>query len=143
MAGEEVVVMSALSKLNSRQRAFVENLAKGMAQGRAYEAAGYKARGGVADAHASRLAGNGKVAAALAEIQASTPEIADRAERQRFWTEMLRDAGADPRVRLKASELLGRAGADFVERHEHSGSLTVEHASTALLSALGVPNDEA
>ena len=47
-------------------------------------------------------------------------EIADRDERQRFWSEVMRDDGQAMRDRLRASDLLGRSTGDFVERHEHS-----------------------
>jgi phage terminase small subunit len=47
--------------------------------------------------------------------------IATRQERQEFWSKIVRDSGEDMRHRLKASELLGRSEADFVERIEESG----------------------
>jgi hypothetical protein len=37
-------------------------------------------------------------------------------QRQRFWTEVMEDPKLDTQTRLKASELLGRAECDFVER---------------------------
>lgn len=121
--------MSALDRLNARQRRFVEGVASGMAAGRAYEAAGYRATGDTADQAASRLLSrNVKVATALAEVQSATPEIADRAERQRWWTRVFRGhEDADMRARLKASELLAKAGGDFVEKREieHRGAVPV------------------
>ena len=42
--------------------------------------------------------------------------IATREERQRFWTNVVRDESADMRDRLRASELLGRSEGDFLER---------------------------
>jgi hypothetical protein len=110
---------SPLDALNARQRRFVELLAGGMAAGRAYEQAGYSVAGDKADQSASRMLRNDKVSAALASIQKSTPQIADRAERQQFWTEVMRDPDEDMKHRLKAAELLGKAGADFIARHEH------------------------
>jgi len=53
--------------LNQRQRRFADLVLEGHAQGRAYELAGYKARGDSADVNASRLLGNARVAAYLAE----------------------------------------------------------------------------
>lgn len=47
--------------------------------------------------------------------------IADALERRRFWTSMMRDPEYEPKDRLKASELLAKAGGDFVERREISG----------------------
>ena len=49
--------------------------------------------------------------------------IATREERQRFWTAMFRDELQDSKDRLKASELLGRSEADFIERMHHTGSI--------------------
>ena len=62
----------------------------------------------------------------LAEIKARetvrrTPLIASRAERQQFWSSVMRDADQQMRDRLKAAELLGKSEADFVERQEVSG----------------------
>lgn len=55
--------------LTDRQRRFAELLVQGTAAGRAYEAAGYAARGDAADACASRLLGNAKVAAYLGHLR--------------------------------------------------------------------------
>ena len=62
----------------------------------------------------------------LAEIKArdtirSTPLIASRAERQQFWSSVMRDKDQQMRDRLKAAELLGKSEADFVERQEITG----------------------
>lgn len=62
----------------------------------------------------------------LAEIKAREtkrrqPMIASREERQAFWTSLMRDPKAMAMARLKASELLGKSEADFVERQEISG----------------------
>ncbi len=42
--------------------------------------------------------------------------VADREERMSFWTRVMRDEGTDPAHRLKASELLGKACGDFLQR---------------------------
>jgi phage terminase small subunit len=47
--------------------------------------------------------------------------IATREERQSFWTSVMRDSGQEMKDRLRAAELLGKAHADFLDRHEHSG----------------------
>ena len=44
--------------------------------------------------------------------------IADREERQAFWTSVLRDEGTDLKDRLRASELLARSEGDFLDRIE-------------------------
>jgi len=50
---------------NPKHEIFAQELAKGVSQASAYEAAGYKP----SEQHASRLASNGKVQARIAEIQ--------------------------------------------------------------------------
>lgn len=61
------------------------------------------------------------IVAALENLRAnhSNAAIATREERQSFWTRIMHDDGEDMRHRLKASELLGKSQADFLERHEH------------------------
>lgn len=46
---------------------------------------------------------------------------AAKEDRQAFWTRVMLDEKANMMFRLKASELLGKAQGDFIERHEHSG----------------------
>lgn len=53
------------------------------------------------------------------------PAIAGRLERQAFWTTQMRDNSAKLPDRLKASELLGRSNADFTEKFEVKGELTL------------------
>lgn len=55
--------------LNSRQEAFCRGLAEGLSQSAAYVRAGYKPRGPVADAEASRMVRNPKVASRLSELR--------------------------------------------------------------------------
>lgn len=55
--------------LNDRQRRFVELLVSGMAAGRAYEAAGYDAKGRQADAAASRLLTNASIKAEVKSMR--------------------------------------------------------------------------
>lgn len=49
-------------------------------------------------------------------VQSNT-DIATRQERQRFWTEAMRDNELSMVHRNRASELLGKSEADFVEVH--------------------------
>lgn len=51
--------------------------------------------------------------------------IASREERQRFWTEILRNEEEDMKHRLKASELLGKSFCDFSERREVQAEVSV------------------
>lgn len=100
------------SRLSAQQRRFVDAYA-----GNATEAAriaGYN--------HPTRLGGQlvriPHIAAAIRarEDTRMAPHIADREERQAFWTAMMRDTNKTPTERLKASELLGRSEGDFIDR---------------------------
>jgi hypothetical protein len=102
-----------MDDLSPRHRRFVELVASGMPAGRAYTAAGYAAEGASAEACASRLLGSARVSEALTAVQASTEDIADRAERQRFLTAVLRDGDQPTRDRLRACEILGRMAGDY------------------------------
>ena len=56
--------------LTARQEAFCRNLAEGCSQFEAYRKAGYRSKGrNATDAHAARLARNGKVADRVAELK--------------------------------------------------------------------------
>ncbi|WP_224543681.1 terminase small subunit [Mesorhizobium sp. CA16] len=57
--------------MNTRQERFCLGLAEGLPQSRAYIEAGYAARGNAAEASASQLLRNPKVAARIAELQAA------------------------------------------------------------------------
>lgn len=106
-------------KLTTRQRRFVE----------AYD--GNATQAAIAAGYSQKIARQmGQVnmtkRVILAEIKAretirSTPLIASRAERQQFWSSVMRDKQQQMRDRLKAAELLGKSEADFVERQEITG----------------------
>lgn len=49
--------------------------------------------------------------------------IADREERQRFWTNLMRDTDQDPYVRLRASENLAKVDGDFTYKVKYESSL--------------------
>lgn len=49
-------------------------------------------------------------------------KIATRAERQQFWSYIMRNEFIETKDRLKASELLGRSEGDFLDRHDHSST---------------------
>ena len=82
-----------------------------------------------------RLLAKVGVQQAIHERAQSDPAVWTREHRQRFWTAVASGAvsykGAALRDRLKASELLGRSQADFTDRLEHSGKVTLEEALTA------------
>lgn len=52
------------------------------------------------------------------EAKKVRPHIASREDRQKFWTKTMQDMTADLKNRLRASELLGKSEADFIERIE-------------------------
>ena len=106
-------------KLTTRQRRFVEAYDGNATQ--AAIAAGYSEKTAEVIGHE-----NLRKPKILAEIKArevvrSTPLIASRAERQQFWSSVMRDKEQMMRDRLKAAELLGKSEADFVERQEITG----------------------
>lgn len=69
-----------------------------------------------------------QIAKAIAARQANEigPAIADRQARQRFWSNVMADERRELAMRLRASELLGKSEADFVERNIHEIGLTLE-----------------
>lgn len=111
-------------KLTPKQRRFVEAYA---ASGNATQAAieaGYSARN--AGKIGPRLVGKSGIAEAIKALseQESGRNIASAEERQEFWSKVMRGKvdGADLSHRLKASELLGKAQGDFLNRHELNGA---------------------
>lgn len=85
-----------------------------------------------AEKQASRLLGNVGIRRAIDERAKSDPIVWTREQRQRFWTTIASGAAgyddADLRDRLKASEMLGRSQADFVDTVKHTGTVTLEQA---------------
>ena len=109
----------ARNELTAKQRRFVEAYDGNATQ--AAIAAGYSEKTAEVIGHE-----NLRKPKILAEIKArevvrSTPLIASRAERQQFWSSVMRDKEQMMRDRLKAAELLGKSEADFVERQEITG----------------------
>jgi len=85
---------------------------------RAAELAGYAAPRQAG----SRLLTNRDIREAVDARVEDDPTIATREDLQRFWTDtMLGMAGQQPRDQLKASELLAKSQAVFIERHRHEG----------------------
>ena len=64
-----------------------------------------------------------KEAIAEREKISSESRIADRQERQSFWTGVMRDPAEKMQDRLRAAELLGKSECDFVEKVEMKGTL--------------------
>lgn len=121
--------------LTPKQQAFVDAYAGNGVE--AARLAGYAGDAKVLAVTASRLLADAKVADAIArrshlvekarqEAQVVAGRIATRAERQAFWTQVMCAESQRMSDRLKAAELLGKSEADFVERLQHEGKLTLE-----------------
>lgn len=102
--------------LNSRQRKFADAYSGNAKE--AAIAAGYSAK--TAKAQGSRLLAQPEVAAAIRarEDVEGAATIANRRQRQEFWTQVMRDEKIDIALRLRASELLAKSEGDFLERHQ-------------------------
>jgi hypothetical protein len=108
-------------KLSERERRFVEAF-MGKAAGNATKAAiaaGYSVKS--ARRSGTRLSTKRHIREAIAARQKDDPAVADREERQRFLTSMMRDIEGHPLARLKACDQLSKIGGDYIERHEHAG----------------------
>lgn len=110
--------------LSERERRFVDAY-MGPAAGNASEAcrlAGYSIK--AATVQGARMLAKASIQSAIAERVKADPQIATRDERQRLWSDIAFGRGvyADAALkdRIRASELLGKSQADFVERHEHA-----------------------
>ena len=120
--------------LTQKQRKFVEAYAGNATE--AARVAGYTGTPRSLESMASRLLRNVEVAAALKTRgeKSINKLIANREERQSFWTKAMRGDTVTPE-QLKASELLGRSEADFLDRSETSGELVIR--------IVEIPEDEA
>lgn len=111
--------------LNARQQAFVDAYdGDGVAAARK---AGYSGTPEVLAITASKLLRVPKVREAIEARRATATKanIASREERQGFWTSVMRDQDGPMFDRLKASELLGKSEADFLERHDHNVAASI------------------
>lgn len=112
--------------LSLRRRRFVEAIC-GVAVGNATMAAsiaGYAGSAATLATTGSRLLRNAKVREAIAAIRA--PEILRPVELQLLWTDIAlgeRLPDAEPKDRIKASELIAKAQGVFVTRHKHEGEV--------------------
>jgi hypothetical protein len=117
-----------MDKPTEKQRRFVEAY-MGEAAGNATEAAslaGYAGNRKTLEAVGRENLAKPRIAQMILQAQQSDPLIATREDRQRFWTRVMMGLEPDVRMadRLKASELLGKASADFIERHEVNAKVT-------------------
>ena len=115
--------------IGSKQLAFAREYLKDFNATQAALRAGYSPNSpSSAAVTASRLLRNPNVRAEIAKAnaKAARANIADVAELQEFWTGYTRNDSKDDNVRLKASDLLGKSQAAFVEKHVHDVNLTLE-----------------
>ena len=135
--------------MTERERRFVDAY-MGAAAGNGTEAAKAAGYGSPRQA-ASRLLTKSSVSDEIATRQAkiaterdkalaivATADIRTRVERQQWWSKVMWDETVPWPIRVKASELLGRSEADFVDRHEHSGKdggpIAIEDVRTQLVA---------
>ena len=106
-------------KLTPKQKKFIEAYAGNATE--AAKAAGYSEK--TAYSAGQRLLKDVEIQNAIREREEmeARERIATRQQRQEFWTNLMRDRKRKDFVRLKASELLGKSEADFIERLKVSG----------------------
>lgn len=117
-------IRSSLDGLTPKERKFIEAYTDNATK--AAIAAGYSEK--TAGRNAGRLMKKEVIRARIEAKQKQDIERlgATREERLGFWRNIMNDPNQKPEVRLKASELLGRANADFVERVESSGRVEIQ-----------------
>jgi phage terminase small subunit len=105
-------------KLTTRQEKFAQ-----IYEGNGVDAArkaGYTGGESALGVISHKLLKNAKIVEEIQGRQSKeiAPLIASREQRQKFWTETMNNSEAEMRDRLKASELLGKSEADFIDRTE-------------------------
>ena len=133
----------AEQELTSKQERFIE-----LYNGNATETArqsGYSEK--TARQQGARLLSNVVISQAIRDRDNESKHIriADRTSRQKFWTKIMDDEDETMRERRKASELLGRSEADFVERRDVRVETdkrfnTIQNEAEDLINRLGGGN---
>ena len=113
-------------KPTAKQQAWIDYYKQGHTATEAARLAGYKANSG----HSFESIGHENLRKLEDLIKdrdsvLEAPRIADMAEINAFWTEVLRDEEADIKDRLKASELRAKAAGGFVSNVTLTGSIPV------------------
>lgn len=112
---------------NNRHEAFAQAIAKGLAARTAYKAAGYGASDKAAEACASRLLTDAKVAARVLELQSkaarkvevTVESIARELEEARVLAIAEKQSSAAVAASMGKAKLFGL----IIEKHKHSGSI--------------------
>ena len=103
-------------KLRAKQQAWIDYYKQGHTAAEAARLAGY--RGKNHDVIGSQNLVKLKDYIADRDAVLEAPRIADMAEINAFWTDVIRDQANDLKDRLKASELRVRATGGFVDKQE-------------------------
>lgn len=113
-------------RLTTKQLRFIAFYAGNAAD--AARRAGYQGTDDSLSTCGRKLLADPRIAEAIRARQEAedAPHIASRQERQAFWTRTMKNVQAALSDRLRASELLGKSEGDFIERHRHEGTLTLE-----------------
>lgn len=106
-------------KLTAKQQAWIDYYKQGHTATESARLAGYKAQSdnsfqSIGTENLRKLADYVQDRDAVLEA----PRIADMAEINAFWTDIMRDEAQEPKDRLKASELRARAAGMFIDRQE-------------------------
>jgi len=119
-----------MANITAKQKMFADEYIKTGNAKQSYISAGYSARGNAAEAAASRLLRSVKVRDYIRQRNKELDKdtIADMTEVKEFWTNMLRNRAADPKDRLKASELIAKTNGAFLDRIENSGIIKIDIA---------------
>ena len=119
-ATKSVVILEVSGmKLTAKQQAWIDYYKQGHTATEAARLAGYKAKSD--NSFQSIGAENLRKLAEYVQDRESVlevPRIADMAEINAFWTDIMRSEEQDPKDRLKASELRARAAGGFIDRQE-------------------------
>ena len=103
-------------KLTAKQQAWIDYYKQGHTATEAARLAGY--RGKNHDVIGSQNLVKLKEYITDRDAVLEAPRIADMAEINAFWTDIMRSEEQDPKERLKASELRARAAGGFIDRQE-------------------------
>lgn len=115
--------MLIMELLNIKQKRFADFFIQTGNATDSYVKAGYVTEGHAAEVNASRLLRNAEVIKYIEERnkELASKFIADIEETKRFWTQIMRDAEADIRDRLKASEYIAKTNGAFIDKRELYG----------------------
>jgi len=111
------------SKLSIKQEMYASLIADGKTPDEAYFMCGYKS-GSIKKTTLYNLQNSARVSEKIRQLidNKRHKPVADRDDREKFWTAIMNDASYPAGVRLEASKLLGKAQGDFTisKKIEHS-----------------------